>query len=137
MKYSATFNNSEHQRKSHILRILLFSFGTFVAIGVVLSIIRSLSLALIGTQIALLLLLAMSYNMLRLGKLRLASIIFLVGWVLSVVGSLLPPCVPPLLFLIIPYILTPAVIASGMLITPRTSLLAATVTTILVLITIA
>ena len=132
-----TQERTEDQRKARLLHILLASFGAFVVPGLIVTVLRSLSPAIIGAQCMLLLLLALCYGLSRWGKLHLASILFLGGWVVSVVGSLLAPTAPPMIFLTIPYILLPATIAAGMLITPRSPFVVATVSTVLLLIVVA
>jgi len=124
---------TEDQRKARLLHALLASFGTFAAVGLTVSLIRSLAPAIIGAQSALLLLLALCYGLSRRGHLRLAAPLFLGGWVLLVVGALLAPTAPPLIFFVMPYVLTPAIIAAGMLITPSRPFVMATIIAVLLL----
>ncbi len=132
-----TQKRTEDQRKARLLHILLASFSVFAAVGLIVSLVRSLSSMIIGAQSTLLLALALCYGLSRRGHLRLASILFLGGWVTLVVGSLLAPSVSPLTFLIMPCILLPATIAAGMLLAPRSPFVVATASTALLLIAIA
>ena len=132
-----TYRQTEERRKARLLRILLVSFGTFVAVGLTISLLRSLSPMIVVAQSALLLVLALCYGLLRWGQLCLASILFVGGWVMLVIGSLLVPDVPAIMFLVIPYILLPATIAAGMLFTPRSSFVMATVAVVLLLLVVA
>jgi len=124
---------TEEQRKARLLRILLASFGAFAVPGLIVTVLRSLSPAIIGAQCMLLLLLALCYGLSRRGHLRLASALFLGGWVILVAGSLLAPTAPPMIFFVIPYVLTPAITAAGMLISPRRPFVMATVIVVLLL----
>jgi methyl-accepting chemotaxis protein len=129
----STHERTENQRQARLLHILLASFGAFAAGGLIVSLVRSLAPAIIVAQSALLLALALCYWLSRRGHLRLASILFLGGWVVFVIGSLLSPGVPPVTFLIIPYILCPATIAAGMLFMPRSTFVVATAIAVLLL----
>ncbi len=128
---------TEDQRKARLLHILLAAFGTFAAGGVIVGLIRSLSPMIVGAGSALLLILALCYWLSRRGHLRLASVLFLGGWVVLIIGSLLTPGVPPMMFLFMPCILFPATIAAGTLFTPRSPFVVATVSTVLLLIVVA
>jgi len=119
-----------------LLHILLASFGAFVAVGLIVALVRSLSPAVIGAQGVLLLLLALCYGLSRRGCLRLASGLFLGGWVVLVIGSLLALAVSPMAFLILPCVLFPATITAGMLFPPRRSFVLATASTVLLLIVV-
>jgi len=128
---------TEDQRKRRLLHILLAAFGTLVTVGLIVALVGSLSPMIIGAESALLLVLALCYGLSRRGQLRLASLLFLGGWVVFVIGSLLAPGVPPMMFLVTPYILCPAIIAAGMLLTPRSTFVIATAVTVLFLISMA
>ena len=132
-----TQKRTEEQRKARLLHILLASFSAFVVPGLIVALVRSLSPMIIGAQGTLLLVLALCYVLSRRGHLRLASVLFLGGWVTLVAGSLLAPIAPPMTFLIMPCILLPATIAAGMLLTPRSPFVVATVSTVLLLIVMA
>jgi len=127
---------TQDQRKARLLHILLASFGAFVAVGLIVALVRSLSPAVIGAQGVLLLLLALCYGLSRRGCLRLASGLFLGGWVVLVIGSLLALAVSPMAFLILPCVLFPATITAGMLFPPRRSFVLATASTVLLLIVV-
>ncbi|MBU0511030.1 MAG: methyl-accepting chemotaxis protein [Chloroflexi bacterium] len=130
------YERAEDQRKARMLHLLLFSFGAFTAIGLIVSLLRSLSPIIAVAQAALLLLILVCYGLLRWKQLRLASILFLSCWILFVTGALLAPSVSPLFFLIAPFILLPATVATSMLLTPRSSFVTATVIALLLLIVI-
>lgn len=116
---TSTYDRMEEGRKMRLLHVLLAACAVFTALGLVVALVRSVSAAVVAAESALLLVLALCYILSRRGYLRLASTLFLGGWVLLVVGSLLMPTAPPTIFLVIPYILTPAITAAGMLISPR------------------
>jgi len=128
-----TYEQTEYQRKARLLHILLAAFGAFVAVGLIVALVRSLSPIVISIQSTLLLGLALCYGLSRWGRLRLASILFLGGWVVLVTGMLLVPGVAPMMFLIIPYILCPAIIAAGALFMPRSTFVVATAIAVLLL----
>ena len=128
---------TEDQRKARLLQILLASFGIFVAVGLIVALVRSFSPMIIGVEGALLLVLALCYVLSRRGRLRLASILFLGGWVVLITGILMSPAVPPMMFLIIPYMLFPATIAAGTLFTPHSTFVVATAIAVLLLIGVA
>ena len=132
-----TQKRTEDQRKARLLHILLASFGIFVAVGLIVALVRSLSPVVIGADSALLLELALCYGLSRWGRLRLASVLFLGGWVMLITGMLLVPGIAPMMFLIIPYILCPAIIAAGALFTPRSTFAVATAIAVLLLIAVA
>ncbi len=130
------YERAEDQRKARMLGLLLFIFGAFAATGLTVSLLRSLSPIVAAVQAALLLLMVICYGLLHWGWLRPASILFLSSWVVFGAGSLLAPSVSPLFFLIIPFILLPATVAAGMLLTYRSSFITATAVVLLFLIII-
>jgi len=132
-----TASRTEDQRKARLLHTLLASFAAFVVVGLIVSLVRSLSPMVVGVQGVLLLVLALCYGLLRRGQLGLASTLFLGAWVALVIGSLMIPNVSPMMFVIVPYILFPAIIAAGALFTPRRSFIAATAATVFMLIVVA
>lgn len=132
-----TQERTEEQRQAHLLHILLAAFGAFVTVGLIVALVRSLSPVIVGADGALLLGLALCYGLSRWGQLRLASILFLGGWVVLIIGTLLVPGVAPMMFLIIPYTLCPAIIAAGALFTPRSTFVVATAIAVLLLIAVA
>jgi len=133
MTRSSAYTGTEDQRKARLLRVLLISFGAFVAVGLIIALVRSQPFPVIGSEGALLLVLALCYGLLRRGHLRLASILFLGGWVALVIGSLLSPTSSPMAFLVISAVLLPATVATSMLLTPRSSFVTATAITLLLL----
>jgi len=127
------YEQEEERRKARLLVILLTSFGLFSAVGLVIALLRSSPLPVVVAEGALLLILASCLALLWLGWLRAASILFLGGWIVLVAGSLLAPSVSPMVFLTIPYIFCPAIIAASILLTPRTSFVWATIAAVLLL----
>ncbi len=119
------------QRRARLLNVLLISFGLFVAVGLVFSLIGSRILLTIAMEGTLLLVLALCYALLRRGQLDAASVLFLGGWVTLVAGSLAGPSLSPVVLLILPYLFSPAIVAAGMLLTPRSSFAWATVIALL------
>ncbi len=114
---------ADDQRQERLLSVLLASFGVFAAVGMVFGILGALSPIILAAQAALLLIIAICYGILRRGWFRLATILFIGGWVLFTVASLLSPAASPLAFIVIPYLLYPAVAAAGMLLNPRSSII--------------
>jgi methyl-accepting chemotaxis protein len=118
---------SEDQRKARLLAMLLISFGLFDLIGLVVALIRSSPPMAIAAESTLLFVLILSYALLRAGRLWMASVLFLGGWVTLVTASLLAPTASPLFPFILAYVYCPAIIAAGMLLTPRSSFVWATI----------
>jgi hypothetical protein len=98
------YTRSEDQRKARLLAVLLISFGLFDLIGLVVALIRTSSPVAIAAESTLLLILVLSYALLRAGRLRVASILFLGGWVVLVTASFLTPTASPLFPFILAYI---------------------------------
>jgi len=119
---SSEYEHSEERRKARMLRILLLTFGAFLIVGLIVTTLRSAAPVAIGAQAALLVLLAACYGLLRWGRLRLASILFLGSWVVVSAGSLLAPTATQSQFLVMPYILFPAIVTASMLLTPHSAI---------------
>lgn len=120
------YEQKEDQRKARLLAILLLSFGAFVALGLIAAIVLRATAAAIGSEAALLLVLAASLGLLRAGQLRWASILFLTGWVALVTGSLLSPTASPMFPFVLAYLYCPVIVAASMLLTPGSSFVWAT-----------
>jgi len=118
---------SEDQRKARLLAVLLISFGLFDLAGLVVALIRTSSPVAIAAESTLLFILIVSYALLRAGRLRLASLLFLGGWVILVTTAMATPTASPLFPFILAYVYCPAIIGAGMLLTPRSSFAWATI----------
>jgi len=134
---TTNFEDEESNRRGRLLNILVLSWGAFIALGLIVAIIRSSEAGVIAAQGGLLLIIALSYLLVRQGQLNPAIYLFLIGNAIFMTASLLPPGVPPILFLVIPYLLSFVVIASGMLLAPHSPFIFATFTTVLLLIAMA
>lgn len=134
---ATTFEDEESKRRGRLLNILVLLWGGFVAVGLTVSVVSSTGGGVAAAEAGLLLIIVLSYILARRGRLNSAIYLFLVGNAMFIAASLLPPGVPPLLFLIIPYLFSFIIIASAMLLTPRSPFLFAALTTVLLFIAIA
>jgi len=120
------YGQQEKQRKARLLAILVVSFGVFVTLGLVVAVAMGNSAIAIGSQAVLLLVLVACLWLLRLGRLRWASLLFLGGWVALVTAALLAPTASPMFPFVLAYLYCPAIIAAGMLLSPSSSFVWAT-----------
>ena len=134
---ATNFEDEESNRRGRLLNILILIWSAFVVLGLVVAVIRSSEAGIIGAEGGLLLVIALSYLLVHQGQLNPAIYLFLIGNAIFITASLLPPGVPPILFLVIPYLLSFIAIASGMLLTPRSPFSFAIFTTVLLLIAMA
>ena len=134
---TTSFEDEESNRRGRLLNILVLIWSAFVVLGLVVAVIRSSEAGIIGAEGGLLLVIALSYLLVHQGQLNPAIYLFLIGNAIFITASLLPPGVPPILFLVIPYLLSFIAIASGMLLTPRSPFSFAIFTTVLLLIAMA
>jgi methyl-accepting chemotaxis protein len=121
------YRQPEDRRKAYLLAVSLLGFGAFVALGLAATLVLRAEAVAIGSEAALLLVLAASFVLLYIGRLRWASILFLGGWVAVVTGALLSSTASPMLSFVLAYVYCPAIIAAGMLLTPASSFVWATV----------
>lgn len=112
---------TEEQRKTRLLHLLLLSFGAFVLVGLAVALTRPIASIVAVAHIALLLLLAGCYGLSRRGRLRLASVLFVGGWVLIGAVPLMAPTTHPVHFFTTAYIVSPVVVVASLLITPYSS----------------
>jgi methyl-accepting chemotaxis protein len=131
------YTASEDHRKARLLAVLLISFGLLIAIGLIAAIVSALPLSIVATESALLLVLVLCFALLRLGSLRVASLLFLGGWVALVTAALLEPTFSHMNLFVLPYLFCPAIVAAGTLLTPRTAFGWATVVAVLLGIAVA
>lgn len=127
MSIYSRYEQKEEKRKARLLSILLVSFGAIAAMGLVVAVVRSNPAVVIASEAALLLALAASLLLLRSGRLRIASILFLGGWVVLVTATLLAPTASPMFPFVLAYIYSPAIIAASMLLAPSSSFFLATI----------
>ncbi len=112
------------ERKTRQLKTLLWVFGLFISVSLVMAAIFGFSLLLDVILGVLLLSIVASYALARLGRIRAAAYMFLGGWVSLVIGSLGAPSADATQFLIQPYLLIPVPLLAGMLFRPWSSFVA-------------
>ncbi|MFZ5917574.1 MAG: methyl-accepting chemotaxis protein [Chloroflexota bacterium] len=125
MGHTPDRNDLENQIKARSLRILLFGFGAFAVIGLMVALVLSLPVLVIGIETVLLLLLALCYGLLRRERLALASVLFLGCWIVFSMAPLLSAATSPFYFYVAPYIVLPAIVVAGALLAPQSAFLAA------------
>jgi methyl-accepting chemotaxis protein len=122
---SAIFNHGAYgpqdRRKARLLTALLISFGLFVLAGMSALLILHLATAWIAIEGAFLLILAVCYWLLRSGRLRVATLLFLGGWVALVTASMMTSQPSLLSPFIVAYLFSPAIVAAAILVTPSSS----------------
>jgi len=134
---ATNFEDEESNRRGRLLNILVLIWGALVVLGLVVAVIRSSEAGVIAAEGGLLLVTALSYLLVHQGQLNPAIYLFLIGNAIFMTASLLPPGVPPILFFVIPYLLSCIVVVSVALLTPRSPFFFATLTTVLLLIAMA
>lgn len=122
---------SENQRQSRPLRMLLIIFGIFSAIGLIIALVQGYAVILKVFLALLVALTIVCHVLIQRERTKLASIIFIGGWVLFTISSLLMPSANTLLYISIPYLLLPVIITASMLINPYRAFISAAVMSVL------
>ncbi len=97
---ATTFEDQESKRRGRLLNILALIWGGFVGMGLLVSMVSPTEAGVAAAEAGLLLIIALSYLLARRGRLNPGIYLFLVGNAMFIAASLLPPSVPPILFLI-------------------------------------
>lgn len=116
--------NVEDRRKVRQLYVLLVVYGALVLVTLGVTIVRAHPLPALLAQAGLLGCVVACLWLLRLGRRRMASVLFLLSWLALPLGALASHPAGWMQFATMPYLLLPTVVVAAMLFTPEASFVA-------------